>query len=92
MKKISLSIATMLSLVCSAQPAIEKGKTEILDLVEIAKEVDKTAIPYGNNPVAGHYVNVGDAKIYYEVYGEGEPFVLLHGGGGAGSIYELHDF
>lgn len=37
-------------------------------------------IPYGNNPKAGRYANAGDAKIYYEVYGKGEPFVLLHGG------------
>jgi pimeloyl-ACP methyl ester carboxylesterase len=37
-------------------------------------------IPYGNNPQAGHYFNVGDARIYYETYGKGEPFVLLHGG------------
>lgn len=36
--------------------------------------------PYGNNPAAGHYLDVGDCKIYYEVYGQGEPFVLLHGG------------
>jgi pimeloyl-ACP methyl ester carboxylesterase len=37
-------------------------------------------IPYGNNPSVGKYVNVGDAKIYYEVYGQGKPLVLLHGG------------
>jgi hypothetical protein len=37
-------------------------------------------IPYGVNEKAGHYCNVGDAKIYYEVYGEGKPVVLLHGG------------
>jgi pimeloyl-ACP methyl ester carboxylesterase len=37
-------------------------------------------IPYGNNPKTGHYANAGDAKIYYEVYGKGEPIVLLHGG------------
>src|ERR1043165_2247513 len=37
-------------------------------------------IPYGNNPAAGRYVDVGDAKIYYEVYGKGHPIVLLHGG------------
>ncbi|MFT3705380.1 MAG: alpha/beta hydrolase [Agriterribacter sp.] len=37
-------------------------------------------IPYGNNPAAGHYVTVGDAKLYYEIYGEGQPLVLLHGG------------
>ena len=38
------------------------------------------AIPYGNNPQAGHYVQSKDAKIYYEVYGKGQPVVLLHGG------------
>src|SRR5687768_10550964 len=37
-------------------------------------------IPYGNNPASGHYFNVGDAKIYYEVYGKGKPIVMLHGG------------
>ena len=37
-------------------------------------------VSYGNNPQAGHYFNVGDAKLYYEIYGKGKPFVLLHGG------------
>jgi len=37
-------------------------------------------VPYGNNPTAGHYFNVGDANIYYEIYGRGEPVVMLHGG------------
>ncbi len=37
-------------------------------------------VVYGNNPQAGHYLNVGDARIYYEVYGQGKPIVLLHGG------------
>lgn len=46
---------------------------------------------YGNNPKAGHYVQSGDAKIYYEVYGKGEPFVVLHGGV-YGSIYEMYQF
>jgi pimeloyl-ACP methyl ester carboxylesterase len=49
------------------------------------------AIPYGNNPKAGKYVQAGDAKIYYEVYGKGEPFVVLHGGL-LGSTYEMHQF
>jgi pimeloyl-ACP methyl ester carboxylesterase len=35
---------------------------------------------YGSNDKAGHYVDVGDAKIYYEVYGQGRPLILLHGG------------
>jgi pimeloyl-ACP methyl ester carboxylesterase len=38
-------------------------------------------IPYGANPAAGHYLQVDDAKIYYEIYGSGgTPLVLLHGG------------
>lgn len=37
-------------------------------------------IPYGTNDAAAYRLNVGDANIYYEVYGEGRPVVLLHGG------------
>lgn len=35
---------------------------------------------FGSNDSAGRYVQAGDARIYYEVYGEGSPLVLLHGG------------
>ncbi len=48
-------------------------------------------IPYGNNPNAGKYVQTKDAKIYYEVYGYGQPIVLLHGGL-FGSTVEFSDF
>jgi len=41
---------------------------------------DAAQIPYGNNPKAGHFFQVEDAKIYYEIYGSGDPLVLLHGG------------
>lgn len=37
-------------------------------------------VPFGNNMSSGHSLQVGDAKIYYEIYGHGEPIVLLHGG------------
>jgi len=49
------------------------------------------ALQYGNNPTAGHYVDAGDAKIYYEVYGIGKPIVVLHGGI-FGSTYEMYQF
>lgn len=51
----------------------------------------QNAVPYGNNPKAGHYVQSGDAKIYYEVYGKGKPLVVLHGGV-FGSTYEMGRF
>lgn len=51
----------------------------------------RSSTPYGNNAKAGHYVQSGDAKIYYEVYGSGKPVVLLHGGI-VGSIAEMGEF
>ena len=44
--------------------------------------------PYGDNLKAGNYVQTSDAKIYYEVYGKGDPILILHGGG-VGSPYEM---
>ena len=40
-------------------------------------------IEYGSNPAAGNYIDVNGIKIYYEIYGEGEPLLLLHGNGGS---------
>jgi pimeloyl-ACP methyl ester carboxylesterase len=31
-------------------------------------------------PVSSDYANVNGIKLYHEIYGEGEPLVLLHGG------------
>lgn len=50
--------------------------------------VKGSATPYGNNVKNGHYVQSGDAKLYYEVYGQGTPVLVLHGGG-VGTPYEL---
>lgn len=41
------------------------------------------SVNYGNNPQAGNYYNNNGSKVYYEVYGEGKPVVLLHGNGGS---------
>jgi pimeloyl-ACP methyl ester carboxylesterase len=37
-------------------------------------------IQYGSNKSAGGYKEINGAKIYYEIYGQGEPILLLHGG------------
>ena len=36
--------------------------------------------PYGDNTEAGNYFDAGDVKLYYEIYGKGEPLLMLHGG------------
>lgn len=39
-----------------------------------------TATPaLGSNPQVGRYIKVNGVKLYYEIYGEGEPLLLLHG-------------
>jgi pimeloyl-ACP methyl ester carboxylesterase len=37
---------------------------------------------YGENPAAGGFAKVNGIEMYYEIYGEGEPLLLIHGNGG----------
>jgi len=57
--------------------------TLIFTAFEIGNITAQNQIDYGSNPTAGKYINVGDIKVYYEVYGKGEPLLLLHGNGGS---------
>jgi len=41
----------------------------------------RSETPYDNNPECGKYVKFLNDKIYYEIYGEGKTFVVIHGGG-----------
>ncbi|RZM22340.1 MAG: alpha/beta hydrolase, partial [Pedobacter sp.] len=47
-----------------------------------------SAINYGVNAKAGDYALSGNDRIYYEVYGKGQPVIVLHGGM-VGSLYEM---
>lgn len=38
---------------------------------------------FGNNQTAGHYLETRGFRMYYEVYGQGEPLLLIHGNGGS---------
>lgn len=38
---------------------------------------------YGSNPAAGKTFTHDGVKLYYEVYGAGEPVLLVHGNGGS---------
>ncbi len=45
--------------------------------------IAQTTIPFGNNPAVGKYATVNGIQLYYEIYGEGQPLLLLHGNGGS---------
>ena len=49
---------------------------------EKESRIDKQ-IEYGSNKQVGKYIHVNDIKIYYEIYGKGEPLLLLHGNSGS---------
>jgi pimeloyl-ACP methyl ester carboxylesterase len=50
-------------------------------------------VHYGLNKQLGKYANVNDIKVYYEVYGAGEPLLLLHGNSGSigNFLYQIPD-
>jgi pimeloyl-ACP methyl ester carboxylesterase len=48
-----------------------------------AKNAPKPAVKYGSNPAAGKSFTRDGIKLYYEVYGTGQPLLLVHGNGGS---------
>jgi pimeloyl-ACP methyl ester carboxylesterase len=55
---------------------------------------DPKAVPYGNNPAAGKFYQIRGFKMYCEVYGTGEPLLIIHGNGGSinNFIYQIPYF
>lgn len=41
----------------------------------------KPVVKYGSNPAAGRTFTHDSVKLYYEVYGSGDPLLLVHGNG-----------
>ena len=42
-----------------------------------------SVIPYGKNAKVGRYAEIRGIKMYYEIYGTGEPLLIIHGNGGS---------
>jgi pimeloyl-ACP methyl ester carboxylesterase len=67
--KLTIRITCILLLLILIQPAFSQEKAQ--------------SIGYFNNAGAGHFQSVRGFKMYYELYGKGEPLLLLHGNGGS---------
>jgi pimeloyl-ACP methyl ester carboxylesterase len=69
---INLSVAIVVAVIVSCQPRNE-------DTQAVSIEPKDTATKQSIKPSDSGYANVNGLKMYYEVYGEGKPIVLLHG-------------
>ena len=51
-------------------------------------------VPYGDNPAAGKYYDIRGFKMYCEVYGSGQPLLIIHGNGGSinNFVYQIPYF
>ena len=54
-----------------------------LSMLSVHASGQATQTSYGNNPAAGHYLSTRGIRLYYEIYGKGDPVLLLHGNGGS---------
>jgi pimeloyl-ACP methyl ester carboxylesterase len=70
---ISLSLAIIIGVMASCQPGTKEGQS-----VSTTSK-DTTARSQNIKPAESGYVDVNGLKMYYEVYGQGKPIVLLHG-------------
>ena len=56
-------------------------------IAAIAQISGQSATKYGANPTVGKVFNHDGVKLYYEIYGTGEPLLIIHGNGA--SIWTL---
>ncbi|KQB98821.1 alpha/beta fold hydrolase [Pedobacter sp. Hv1] len=69
--------------IVEAKEAEAQNDPNTKTFVEVYKNREKAQkTMYGKNK-EGKYMELQDAKIYYETYGKGEPLILLHGNNGS---------
>lgn len=54
----------------------------LLFVSSVEAQSGSNEISYGSNKEDGNYITINGAKQYYEIYGQGEPLILIHGNGG----------
>ncbi|HET6227764.1 MAG TPA: alpha/beta hydrolase [Bacteroidia bacterium] len=85
-------------IVAKAEPALGTNKcfttsvynTNLKDHQKCLKIAGVNVPDYGHSKTAGKYAKVNGINLYYEVYGEGKPLVILHGNGGSIENAEPH--
>lgn len=75
---------------CTQKPSLPTDAAEVKDHVASFDE-DLKKTTFGKNDSVGKFYEVRGIKMYVEVYGKGEPVLLLHGNGGniSNFIYQI---
>ena len=83
--KTLLSIAIVATAMFSCQPRTQDGQTT-------STGPKDTVASQALKPAESGYADVNGLKMYYEVYGQGKPIVLLHGIGSSSKSWRRnHD-
>ena len=87
-KHISIFLIGLLTISYTSAQDIKKIGEDFQKLMNDPKS------PYGKNKVAGKYYTIRGLKMYVEVYGKGQPLLIIHGNGGAinNFIYQIPYF
>ena len=85
-KNISVLLFGLSFMTCAAAQDVKKIAEQFQK--DIANTKD---FPYGNNKDAGKYYEIRGFKMYAEIYGEGQPLLIIHGNGGSinNFIYQI---
>ncbi|MET0466497.1 MAG: alpha/beta hydrolase [Chitinophagaceae bacterium] len=87
-----LTISTLCLLLAFSSIAQEDAGKKFAEFQKALS--DPKAVPYGKNPAAGKFYDIRGFKMYCEVYGTGEPLLIIHGNGGSidNFIYQIPYF
>ena len=87
-KHISIFLIGLLAISYTSAQDIKKIGEDFQKLMNDPKS------PYGKNKLAGKYYTIRGLKMYVEVYGKGQPLLIIHGNGGAinNFIYQIPYF
>jgi pimeloyl-ACP methyl ester carboxylesterase len=64
-------------------PSFLKAQANVDSILKSSKTFFTSSNKYGRNDSVGKYYDIRGIKIYVEVYGQGEPLLLIHGNGGS---------